>query len=163
MGNSDLDERDPLKARIYAPLARRYLAAAPVWVDIDDLMQDARVATLEGRNSACGIIDGLRRSKRFVRARQSKTLNQKRGWEVSLEEEPLSSLPAPLSPEREIFLPKLLAQLSNKQRRYLRLAMQDLTNHEIADALGISHAATCRMWNRILRRLQELTADERTF
>src|SRR5258708_33158284 len=83
---SESVSKDDLRSNYYGSVARQFLHLGPVWMDIEDLMQDARLAHFQGRKLRYGILDGLRKSRRMVH-HSSKKKGRERyfGWEISVE------------------------------------------------------------------------------
>jgi DNA-binding CsgD family transcriptional regulator len=56
--------------------------------------------------------------------------------------------------------PKLALELTRREHELLRLVAEELTNHEIAERLGISRTAVHRYWRRIMHKLSADTRAE---
>ncbi len=146
-------------SRLFARIARKYLFLAPVWMDVDDLVQDAWVAHCQGRHAKHGrlarhgILDGLSRNKLLTRNWRPPRTMQRVGWEVALPDEVGEE--RDWSDGHETFAAWARALQPEEYAAVVGLVL-GFRNKDTATWRGVTESAVSHALRRAKQKLQEL-------
>jgi len=120
--------------------AYQLIHLAPQWMNVDDLVQEGRIALWQGRYARHGMIDSFKRKNK---------------WEYFTPQDflPLFSIH---DPQYSPLLEELLLKLSAKQRHVFILKLKGLKNKEIADMLDVTEGAISIRLKKIYGLLKDI-------
>jgi hypothetical protein len=107
-------------------MARYYARHAPVWIDADDLLQDAHEAACRHRLAYHGMIDALRRSRQMTRGHSA--VPPPTGWN--------SNSFSPSTPEELLRVKELLTLAVTLSPDVLGGCLRDDRRTDMAQRLG---------------------------